>query len=155
MIQQFYTFLSASVLSILFILPISYLSSDNHQFSVYKVHFFCLNFFPCFVSSVPHKSEITWYFIFSYWHISLSIVISRSDHMVANVNLSSPALMISVKPASMKSTLHFHRHTFPIPKFILSSFWNSLWRILFFSEKFNSTIMTTSQNFSSISLYIK
>ena len=43
---------------------------------------------PCFVFQILHISEIIQYMSFSYWPISLSIIPSRSIHVVANRNIS-------------------------------------------------------------------
>ena len=141
MIQQFCTFLSAhqdkGTLDPLYLfLPIPALNSPlaNTSSLYLRVHFFVSFFFVhlfCFLNSTYKWNHMVFIFL---WYISLSIITSRSIYVVANVNLSSPALMIlltEVKPASMKSTTaYFRHHTFPIHKFILSSFWNCLGRIL-------------------------
>ena len=44
--------------------------------------------FICFVSYIPHMSEVIWFLSFSDWLISLSIIPSSSIHVVANGKIS-------------------------------------------------------------------
>ena len=68
--------------------PLPLATSSLFSVSVSLALFFCFVFiwFVCFFFFLknPHISEITWYLSFSAWFISLSIMPSRSYHVVTN-----------------------------------------------------------------------
>ena len=62
--------------------------------------YFCV-FICCFQFYIPHMSEIIWFWAFSVWLISLSMIFSRAIHVVTNGSISSFLIWLSSIPLSM------------------------------------------------------
>ena len=82
--------------------PLSSLSPPHSPMSIVRLFLtsmsmvmFCFLFFFFSIYYVPVKGEITWYFSFTTWHISLNIMFSSSIHAVVK-GMSSFFLLRSI-----------------------------------------------------------
>ena len=82
------------------------LSPGNHHSVVCPCQFQCY---------IPHMNATTWFLAFSDWHIVLSIIFSKSTHVVANSSISSflmqlPDFMLAERmmPGMIECLLYDH-----------------------------------------------
>ena len=68
----------------------TFLPIDTCYFSIFvSVYLFCYIKLPVLFFQISHVNDDIHYVPFSVWHISLSIILSRSVHMVGNGGISS------------------------------------------------------------------